>query len=69
MGTFLVPQVMKRDSEFRIVSVSFMTKFHEYRGFRQTPGSEKNPVPMQDFKDFEGFCLVNDQRLCLIDDQ
>jgi hypothetical protein len=41
MGTFLVPQVMKRDSGFRSVSVSFMTKFHEYRGFMLTPGSEK----------------------------
>jgi hypothetical protein len=50
MGTFLVPRVMKRDSEFRSVSVSFMTKFHEYRGFRQTPGSEKTPVPKRDSK-------------------
>jgi hypothetical protein len=50
MGTFLVSQGMKSDSEFRSVSVSFMTKFHEYRGFRQTPGSEKYPVPTRDSK-------------------
>jgi hypothetical protein len=27
-----------------------LTKFHEYRGFRQTPGSEKTPVPKRDSK-------------------
>jgi hypothetical protein len=41
MGTFLVPQVMKRDSEFRCVSVSFQS--------------------LRGIKDFEGFCLINDQ--------